>query len=60
MDRQKLDKNNPINQHKAILSDWKPSFLSKDWWAKRLLRKSGGGAPEHERGTVKPVQRKTP
>ena len=60
MERQKLDVNSAADQRKVILSDWKPKFLSKDWFAKRLMSASGGGATENERNTVKPVEKKKP
>jgi RHS repeat-associated protein len=60
MQKQGLDINSAADQRKVILSDWKPKFLSKDWFAKRLMSASGGGATESQRNTVKPVEKKKP
>jgi len=60
MQRQHLDINSAKDQLKVIFGDWKPKFLSKDWFAKRLLGKSGGAASEDRRNTVKPLPKTTP
>jgi RHS repeat-associated protein len=56
----KLDVNSPSDQRKVILSDWKPAFLTEDWYAKQLRQLSGGGAKEKDRGVVKPISKKNP
>jgi len=60
MIRDKYNPNSASDQLKVIFSDWHPKFLSKDWFAKRLLSLSPGPAKENERNTIRPVPKKSP
>ena len=60
MGRRNLDINSVSNQLKVIFGDWKPKFLSSDWFAKQLLGQSPGPAEESQRNTVIPEAQKNP